>query len=285
MYGSLLSLLLMGFFPVFGNQAQSASLPQLLDVASPAPQALRTVDFDTLSLSASGVLIVDAESLQTLTARNVEATRPMASLTKLMTALIIVENHDLDEWVRIPSVAAGMPGSRAGLPAGESYTVGDLLSVLLVGSANDAATALAIYHSGTTGTFANVMNERAAELGLRNTQYENPAGYDDDAQYSSVRDTAILAIHAWRHPAIAERMSMPQVRIEGLNGTAHTMAHTHQMLRSGDADIVAGKTGTTDNARECLLSFIRDEQGKLLLVVLMGSGNRYADLGDIVRFL
>lgn len=282
MYGPFLSVLLFGVVPIWGLQTPDTAI---LSIPVARPALVQAAETDDLSrrVSACGALIVDLDSGQTVFARSVEEARPMASLTKLMTALIIVENHAMDEQVKIPPAAAEVGGNVARLPVGETFTVGDLLSALLVPSANDAAVALALYHSGSTDAFAEEMNERAKVLGLQQTTYANPSGLDDSGQHSSPRDIAWLTMFVLRSPEIASRMGERGSSIRSLEGTILYLTHTHALLHA-DSGVVAGKTGTTDGAGQCLLSVI-DVNGRRYLVVLLHSPDRYRDMRTVLDIL
>lgn len=285
MYGSILSVLLMGMVPVWGGQGNLSALSSGMTVARPVTAQVLALDALDSLLTASGAVIVDLDSGQTLYGLNTDVPRPMASLTKLMTALIIVQNHDLDDVVTVPRHATDVIGTTANLPAGERFTVGDLLSALLITSGNDAAVTLAEYHSGSVPAFVEEMNRRARELGLKDTVYENPVGLDAPAQQSTPRDLAWLAMFVLRFDAIAERMGTPTAQIAGLSGKTITLTHTHQLLRAEDSDeILAGKTGTTDAAGQCLLSIV-EAGGRRYITVLLHSRDRYADLRQVLQTL
>lgn len=285
MYGPILSVLLMGMVPVWGMQHPAPLLAQEIRVAPPA--STRAEAFGPLDdrLTASGVIIVDLDSGQTVYDRNVAIPRPMASLTKLMTALIIVENHSLDELVTVPQEVEDVIGTKAWLPPGEQFTVGDLLSALLIMSANDAAITLAQFHSGSVDAFVDVMNTRAAELGLKDTTYENPSGLDAPIQRSSPRDLAWLAMFDMRLEPIQERLATPLKDITSVRGKTITLVHTHQLLRDAEpTNVIAGKTGTTDAAGQCLLSIV-ESGGRRYIAVLLHSKDRYADMRAVLSML
>lgn len=247
------------------------------------PSSIDPVMFSNLGnqLSASGMLILDLQSGQILSEKSMLQSLPMASLTKLMTALIIVENHALDEMVIISQNAVDTEGSTAYLPLGESFSVGDLLSALLVASANDAAVALAEYHSGSEAAFVREMNERAKVLGLQKTSFMNATGFDHLSQYASPQDIGWLALSVLNQPALRKRLSQMDVSISGSQGTTLTLDSTHLLLRQ-ETSVIAGKTGTTPEAKECLLSLIM-ENGKEYIVILQKSDSRYADMRTILN--
>ncbi len=285
MYGPILSVLLMGMVPVWGLQSSSRTGLAEITVAPPAIDAALNERFRALGnrLSASGVIITDLASGQTIYERDADRARPMASLTKLMTALLIVENHSLQELVTIPRDIADVVGSTVDLPAGDQVTVGDLLSALLIPSANDAAVTLARYHSGSLSAFVEEMNERARSLGLRHTVYANPTGLDASTQRASPRDMAWLTMYVMRRPEIAERMATRGMQFQTQKGKTIYLTHTHALLHA-DTAVKGGKTGTTDGAGQCLLSIVTSgdrEYG----VVLLRSLDRYGDMRAILDAL
>lgn len=289
MVDALLSVLFLGLVPVLGVQGDSqSSLGANLLTVSP-PTTLEEPSLSALmrlsdDLTASGVLIIDLDSGQPIFERDAGVSRPMASLTKLMTALIIVENHSMGEWVTIPSDLQQIAGSSmADLKPGDSYTVGDLLSALLILSANDAAETLARYHSGSVSAFATEMNERATALGMKGTTYVNPTGIDAMKQEATPQDLAWLTMFAYRYPDVRVRMGTPQATIQSRDGHVISLSHTHQLLHQ-QSPVVAGKTGTTDGAGQCLLSVVQ-ESGKRYLVILLHSVDRYADMRAVLRVL
>jgi len=278
MVQSLITALLLGIIstptviPVPGAGMESISIAPL---AESIPVARH--------LSASGVLVMDVTSGQRVFGRQVTTERSMASLTKLMTALIIVENHDLGEGTVIPEGIEEVIGNRAYLNPGEHFRIGDLLSAMLIPSANDAARTLARYHSGSVQKFVAEMNARAVELGLKHTSFENPDGLDGIKQYSTPQDVAWLTMYVLRNPEIARRMSTTGLRIVSQEGTIIPLTHSHVLLHSRP-EVLAGKTGTTDGAGECLVTLVTSH-GKEYIVVLMNSLQRYTDLETILSAL
>ena len=282
MVGPLLSVLLLGTVPVWGVSDPGIPSARGLRVAPPVASALAESVPRSLAggLSASGVIIVDLDSAQTVFSLRPLEPRPMASLTKLMTALLIVEHHDLSERVNIAPAVGAIKDNTVGLQVGDQYALGDLLSAMLVHSANDAAVALAIHHSGSEDAFAEEMNARAAALGLEDTVYKNATGFDAPGQHSTPRDLGILSTFVLRFPSVVERMSMNSGNIQSRSGTSLNFIHTHQLLRQPNA-IVAGKTGTTDDAGQCLMS-VFEENGHRYAAIILHSGDRYADMRRIL---
>lgn len=277
MYTSLLSVLLLGLFPT-AEVSRGVSVLDQVHI-TPSNEVVEIAD----RLSASGVVIYDAESGQRLYAKNARIQRPMASLTKLMTALIIVENHTLDEVVTIPKSVTDVVGNKAYLSPGQHFTVGDLLSALLINSANDAATTLAQFHSGSTAEFVSEMNKRALQLGMTGTSFQNPAGLDNPAHWSTPQDIAWLTMFALRNSDIAKRLSTAGQHIASVEGTSIQLYHTHLLMHQS-SPVFAGKTGTTNEAGQCLMSVV-EGQNKQYIVVLFNSNQRYEDMKTIISAL
>lgn len=238
-------------------------------------------------LSAMGIAIVDNTTGQELLQKNANVSMPMASITKLMTALIIAENHSIHEVVTIPNEVHDVTGMKVYLQPGDQYTVGDLLSATLIPSANDAAVTLALYHSGTMDAFVAEMNTRAKALGLVGTSYANPTGLDHPMQFSTPRDTAALDRFVSEMPVIARRLALRNQTITSKSGTVIALHHSHQSLHKNDGQIStafveAGKTGTTNNAKECLVSTVKTGNREYT-IVLLHSEDRYGDLERVLR--
>ncbi len=285
MLGAVLSVLLFGMLPAQSFSAVDQLALHSITVAAPLPLSGSASELLSLpqGISASGVLIEDLESGQRLVARNAENKRSIGSLTKLMTALLITENHSMDEVVTVPKDISKVEGSVAHLRPGDRYTVGNLLTALLVDSANDAAATLAQYDGGSVDIFVAKMNERAEELGLRDTLFATPDGMDRLNQWSTAQDVAWLAQFDLRHPEIRSRMSMPRATIQDIAGHQQTMQNTHELLHD-PGPVIAGKTGTTGEAGQCLLSIVQEGRREYI-VVLLGSNSRYVDMRMVLRGL
>ena len=170
--------------------------------------------------------------------------RSVASITKLMTAIVVLEHAKLDDVVQVSPEAAGIGESTVYLRAGEELTVADLLRATLIPSANDAAEALALHvGSGSVARFVELMNEKAAELGLSDTHFENPHGLDQSGHVSSARDTTALVRFALGIPFVRAALSQESLSLPG----GRTFATTDDLL-VGWAPLVGGKTGHTRGA-------------------------------------
>ncbi len=283
----LLSLLLFGAVPLHGIEPLHADQNPTVSVAAPVASLLSPTPV-TLKLerplSASSAVVLDLQSAQVLFASGPKDDRSIASLTKLMTALIIVEHHSMQEWVTVPAVVNTATGSMLHLLPGQQLTVGDLLTGLLLPSANDAAITLAAFHSGSVSAFVDAMNVRAKELGLKDTVFVNPSGLDQSGQASTAQDLGWLTMYVLRQPEIKKRMGLEHATIHTKSGKNFSLTHTHLLLGKPDSPVIAGKTGTTDNAKECLISIV-EQDGRETLVVLLHSDNRYGDMQTILDAL
>ncbi len=268
----------MGMFPTQDLPLQPMPTLASLSVSLPS----ETLEIEE-HVSASGVLVIDVASGQRLFSSEENKRRPMASLTKIMTALLVVENHDLNERVRIPRGVEDTIGNKVYLEEGKHFSVGDLLSALLISSANDAAKALAIYHSGSLSAFTEEMNARVKELGLKNTSFSDPIGLDNPDQFSTAQDIAWITMFVQRYEPIAVRMRKRGMRIFSKEGDEIFLAHTHALMHA-EKDVTGGKTGTTNGAGQCLVSLV-EEEGTEYLVVIMNSLQRYKDMRAILEVL
>lgn len=236
--------------------------------------------------TAHASVIMDAESGQILYDRNADDKRQIASLTKLFTALIVVERiPNLDELVTIDEEAIYTEGTRIGCPrsgycpgvrfaVGERLAVRDLLKAALMNSANDAAIALGKHLGGTQEGFARIMNERAAELGLSDSLFCTPSGLEIDGEesrcYSSARDIATIASAALQHPILWEIMKIEKTNIVSADGRlVHEVFNTDQLIGSMP-NLVGTKTGFTPLAGYSLLAVATDPTGEhpVIAVVL-----------------
>ncbi len=221
-------------------------------------------------LKAKAALLVDADTGQTLYSLRSRDRLPPASTSKMMTALVVIDRAALDERVTVSARAAATEGSRMGLRAGETLTVGDLLHGLLLPSGNDAAAALAEHVGGSEAEFVRLMNAAAATLELTETRFTDPHGMDDATQWSSAADLMKIARAAMARPAFAAIVAKASATVAG-----HQLTNTNQLLGT-NPQVDGVKTGTTDAAGECLVASL-NQRGHRLFLVLLGSSDRYDD--------
>ena len=222
------------------------------------------------AISAQKAILVDAATGRVLYEKDADSRSLIASTTKIMTALIICEQCNVLDRMRIPKEAVGIEGSSMYLKEGEVLTLQELLYGLMLQSGNDAAVALAIYCGGTVEGFAELMNDKAHLLGMTGTHFENPNGLDSPDHYSTARDLAVLASYAMKNPIFAKTVSTKTVTI----GTRSLRNHNKLLWKIDGADGV--KTGFTKAAGRILVSSAM-RQGRRLVAVTINDGNDWED--------
>lgn len=228
------------------------------------------------AISAKNAILLDAMTGRVLYEKNPDRQALIASTTKIMTALVVCEQCNVLDRMRIPKEAVGIEGSSMYLKEGEILTIQDLLYGLMLHSGNDAAVALAIYCGGTVEGFAQLMNDKAHRLGLRNTHFVNPNGLDSPGHYSTARDMAVLAAYAMKNPIFSQTVSTKTVKA----GNRVLRNHNKLLWRLEGADGV--KTGYTKAAGRILVSSAT-RQGRRLVAVTMNDGNDWLDHIDLME--
>ena len=219
------------------------------------------------AVSAEKAILLDAISGRVLYEKNADAQSLIASTTKIMTALVVCEQCNVLDRMRIPKEAVGIEGSSMYLKEGEVLTLQELLYGLMLSSGNDAAVALAIYCGGTVEGFAELMNDKARILGMKNTHFENPNGLDSPGHYSTARDLAVLAAYAMENPIFAKTVSTKSIRV----GERYLTNHNKLLWRVEGADGV--KTGFTKAAGRILVSSATRDDRRLIAVTLNAPGD------------
>lgn len=259
-----------------------ALLPCLcLSASAATATTVSDVRADALSLSARAAVLMDGYSGEVLYGRNADERLPMASTTKIMTALLALEQSELDVEHSIPAEAVGVEGSSIYLVEGERLTLRELVYALMLESANDAAVAIAVIVAGSVSAFADMMNRRAAELGLENTHFENPHGLDAPEHYTTARELGILTCAALENDSFRETVSTRKRNITFNSGEGIRLLVNHnRMLRSYDGAIGV-KTGYTKRCGRCLVSAAERDGMRLVAVTL----NAPDDWNDHTRML
>ncbi len=226
--------------------------------------------FPCEAISAESAVLMDAQTGRMLFEKNADQRSLIASTTKIMTALVVCEQCNVLDRVRIPKEAVGIEGSSMYLQEGEVLTVQELLYGLMLRSGNDAAMALAIYCGGTVEGFAELMNDKAHRLGLTGSHFVNPHGLDNPNHYASARDLSVLAAYAMNNPIFAKTVSTKTVTV----GERVLQNHNKLLWQVDGADGV--KTGFTKKAGRILVSSCT-RQGRRLITVTINDGNDWAD--------
>ncbi len=206
---------------------------------------------------------------------------PLASLTKLMTALLLVE-HDLSHaTITVSSAAAHETGSRIGIKAGEIFRSEDLLAAALIASANDACHALADLVAGDEIRFVEMMNSRARELGMHNTHFANACGHDAPEHFSSTYDLSLLAHEVIKHPELLRFTSRIDAYITTQNGARRFHFENKNELIGRYAGAFGLKSGYTPNAGKCVVAYAMRGNDTVLLIMLHGK-DRWWDAVEIL---
>lgn len=217
-------------------------------------------------INSRAAIVLDRKSKAILYGKNEETKRPMASTTKIMTSIVIIENKDLNDTVEVSKKAAGTGGSRLGLKAGDKITVRDLLYGLMLRSGNDAAVALAEYAGGSIAGFSELMNQKAEKLGLKNTHFETPHGLDSAEHYTTAYELACLTDYALKNEIFSNIVNTKSISIH-INGYPKNLNNTNELL--GYLNGVYGvKTGFTNGAGRCLVTAIKRKDLDIICIVL-----------------
>jgi D-alanyl-D-alanine carboxypeptidase (penicillin-binding protein 5/6) len=234
-------------------------------------------------LTAKSAYVVDVDTGTVLFDRNSERILLPASTTKLMTALVALEEYDLDTVITVPQLPA-IEGLRYDFKLGSQILVRNLLKAALIQSSNDAAYILAIASENGLEGFVEEMNVTAKELNLKSTHYKNPAGFDDDTQRSSARDLVILSREIMKNEFLQSVVSTEKTMITDITQEFEMYLYTTHHLLGVDPTVIGIKTGTTEGASQVLVTqFLRD--GHNIVIVIMGSDDRYLETTQLIDWV
>ena len=234
-----------------------------------------------ISISAKSAVLYQPETKKIIFEKDADKRLPMASTTKIMTALIALDNCKLDEIVQIDDRSVGIEGSSAYLTAGEALTMEELLYALLLQSANDSAVAIAYYIGGSIDAFAGIMNEKAASLGLSNTHFTNPHGLDDNDHYTTASDLAIIAAEAIRNNKFKEIVSTYKKSFTNGEKT-RTYVNHNKLLRLYDG-CIGVKTGFTKKSGRCLVG-AAEKDGLTFISVTLNAPSDWDDHSSLLNY-
>lgn len=247
-------------------------------------------DTDNIDISAESAVLIDSSSEKTLYAKNDTQKMYPASTTKIVTAILTIENCKLDDVVTVPYEAISqIPSgySIAALQAGEQLTVDQLLRLMLVHSANDAANVLAYHVSGSLEGFASLMNQKVADLGLEHTHFTNPSGMQNENHYTTAHDLALIMKYCMKNLTFRTLAGLKSCIIPATNKyEGRVFQTTNELLIYDTSNVqsnyyykyaIAGKTGYTTEAKNCLVS-VANKDGFELICVVLGAGVGYNNL-------
>ncbi len=254
---------------------------EIIDVDEIKKETIETVakNANELKLNARVGLIFDRNSKTILYEKNGLKQVPMASTTKIMTAIVVLENSNLNDIVTISKKAAGTGGSRLGLKANDKITVHDLLYGLMLKSGNDAAVALAEHVGGGIEGFADLMNKKASEMGLINSHFVTPHGLDQEKHYTTAYELAYMADYALNIPKFKEVVNSKSYNIT-INARSSLIGNTNELL--GNLNGVYGvKTGFTNGAGRCLVTACKRNDLDIITIVLGADTKKIRTLDSI----
>lgn len=256
--------------------ACAAALAIILSLAMPVfaqEQDTARISMPTMDIPCKNAILISTDTGQVLYEKNADQSVPIASITKVMTLLLTFEAIDsgkisLQDKVPVSTHAYEMGGSQIWLEPGEEFTLDEMIKAICVSSANDAAVAVAEFVGGSEPVFAEMMNKKAQELGMKNSVFKNACGLDEEGHLSSARDVSIMSRELLKHERI---FNYSTIWMDSLRGGKTQLVNTNKLLKNY-AGINGLKTGTTSGAGVCISASAKRDNMSLLAVVL-GSGN------------
>ncbi len=230
----------------------------------------------SVSVSATAAVLIDADTKAVLYSKNQDKRLAMASTTKIMTALLALESEKKSEIFTVDSKAIRVEGSSMGLGDGDKVNLKTLAVGMLMLSGNDAANAAAAFMAGSNASFAKKMNERAAEIGMKNTNFVTPSGLDDENHYSTAYDMALLGAEAIKNTEFLEICSKSKYTVEFGAEPSRRTFYNHNRLVKETLGCIGIKTGFTKKAGRCLVSAVR-RGGRTLVCVTLKAPSDWSD--------
>ncbi len=257
---------------------------EVISTLSPLPGKIGSEA--TIFVDARSAIVLDSATKEVLFESDAHKEMAMASITKLMTALLVIEKGNLNDVVTVTQEDVIETGSDIDLRSGEQVRLGDLLRATLIKSANDAAYTMAHHVGGTTEDFVKMMNQKAEELGLKETHYMNPHGFDEVGHHSSAYDISLLMSHAMENKTFSDIMKMKECDVAILNSDRIShVSTTNELLKSDDPLIEGGKTGFTDEAGEAVVLAAKNPAGHRIITVILNSPRRFAEGKKLIDFV
>jgi len=266
-----------------GSAPISAPQPAAVSATGPTqPLPIRTTT-DTLNLDTATAVAIDRQTATVLYSKNAGARRPIASVTKLVTAMVILSRHSPDEIVTVPTLPDyPVEAETISLVAGDRFKVGDLLQGLLVPSGNDAADALAIIDAGSIPKFAARMNAKMTEWGVTDTHFASPSGLQDAGNFASAAALGKIASLSLASPYLAKTVGLTEVTFTSASGRIYNLKTTNQLLASGQ--FYGIKTGYTLAAGECFVGLTR-VNGHEVITVVLGADSRFSATTTLTNWI
>lgn len=242
-----------------------------------------SVTASAVGTSAKAAILINGDTGEIIYSHNHEEKLPMASTTKIMTALLLCENGNLDREITVKPEMLRVEGSSMGLLGGDKVTLRDLLYGMLLASGNDAANVTAYTLGGTLDGFVKMMNDKAAELGLKNTHFDTPSGLDGDTHYTTAYDLSMLARYAMQNENFYKAAASKSATLcYGNPPYKRTLTNHNKLLKTFDG-AVGVKTGFTKKSGRCLVSAAKRD-GKFVIAVTLCDPNDWQDHASLLEY-
>lgn len=258
-----LILIISILFPIYcfadeENVEEEEKVPELVEAVSESAEEP--------NINSRSAIVFDRNSKEVIYGKDENTKKKMASTTKIMTCIVVLENGELTDTVIVSKKAAGTGGSRVGLKTGDKVTVQDLLYGLMLCSGNDAAVALAEHVGGSVEGFAELMNAKAKDLNLSNTNFVTPHGLDNENHYTTAYELAIMADYGLKNKTFCSIVGTKNITIN-INGKPRNLNNTNELLGSIPG-VYGVKTGFTNGANRCLVSSCKRDNLDIITIVL-----------------
>jgi D-alanyl-D-alanine carboxypeptidase len=266
------------------NHSISSAQAFILPLSQATYMPMRDFGVDDLSLGAKAAGLYDVRSERFLFSKNIDLVLPIASITKLMLAVVIMENLPLSEVYSVAAEDINVDGKGADLDKGEEIIGSDLFKILLIKSSNDAA--LVFERNAKRGGVNLVakMNNKAKMIGMTQTKFADTAGLDDAGTFSTISDLVKLVRYVGKYPVIWEILKTKSLDVRSINGGTHHLINTNQLLDKIPG-VIGGKTGFTDGAGETMVLEVYHNQNRdMLISVILGSLNRFAETARLIEW-
>jgi len=260
----------------------NVDLENILDAKS---EPVKKSTYVSPIISPKSAIAIDNDTQAVLFEKNADEQLPIASITKLMTILIILDENDLSDTVTVSANASSVGGSTMFLHTGEKIAVENLIYGALIGSSNDAATALAEYNAGSVSAFVDKMNKKAKDINLTNTHFSTPNGLGDVNNYSSARDLSVLAQQVYKNKFIKHAAELKEIEVLSVDGSVTHKIKTTNELLGGYLKVKGLKTGTTDAAGQCLVTIAENDEGHEITTVLLHSPDRFTEAKVLIDWV
>ena len=280
------SILPENYGPRENIELASTSTLQISSLISQKNIPIKNHKYISPIIDASGSISIDMESEEIIYEKNAHQRLQIASITKIMTALIILEENSFEETTIVSNNAASTEGSTMYLRSGEEISIENLLYGIIINSANDAAVALAEHNAGSVNAFVEKMNTKALSLGLVNTNFANPIGLDNSNNYSSAFDIAKLAKQVYQNEFIKEAAQKKEFTVYSQSKTyKHILESTNDLLGNEYLNIKGLKTGRTDAAGLCLVAVAESDSENEVITVVLNSPARFTETKVLVDWV